>query len=120
MTSRIFALTLLAVLLIPAAGAFAATGVSADGILAQAVNAASGSFSGKGLALMGGLLGIGLIVIGAGKGIGMIGSHAMDAIARQPEAVGDIRNNMIVAAALIEGVALIGAIFCLLPLFVFN
>lgn len=52
-------------------------------------------------------LGAGLAVIGAGYGIGMIGGKAMDAIARQPEASGDIRNNMILAAALIEGAALI-------------
>ncbi len=52
-------------------------------------------------------LGAGLAVIGAGYGIGMIGGKAMDAIARQPEAAGDIRNNMILAAALIEGAALI-------------
>jgi F-type H+-transporting ATPase subunit c len=52
-------------------------------------------------------LGVGLAVIGAGYGIGMIGGKAMDAIARQPEASGDIRNNMILAAALIEGAALI-------------
>ncbi len=53
-------------------------------------------------------LGVGLAVIGAGYGIGLIGGKAMDAIARQPEAAGDIRNNMILAAALIEGAALIG------------
>ncbi|MCP4120427.1 MAG: ATP synthase F0 subunit C [Bacteroidetes bacterium] len=52
-------------------------------------------------------LGAGLAVIGAGYGIGTIGGKAMDAIARQPEAAGDIRNNMILAAALVEGAALI-------------
>ncbi len=55
-------------------------------------------------------LGMGLAVIGAGLGIGMIGSKAMEAIARQPEAVGDIRSNMILTAALVEGVALIALI----------
>lgn len=55
-------------------------------------------------------LGMGLAVIGAGLGIGMIGSKAMEAIARQPEAVGDIRSNMILTAALVEGVALISLI----------
>jgi F-type H+-transporting ATPase subunit c len=54
-----------------------------------------------------GALGAGLAVIGAGIGIGLIGGKAMDAIARQPEASGDIRNNMILAAALVEGAALI-------------
>lgn len=52
-------------------------------------------------------IGAGLAVIGAGIGIGMIGGAAMEAIARQPEASGDIRNNMILAAALVEGAALI-------------
>lgn len=52
-------------------------------------------------------IGAGLAVIGAGIGIGNIGAKAMDAIARQPEAVGDIRANMILMAALVEGAALI-------------
>ncbi|GJM32041.1 MAG: hypothetical protein DHS20C18_10420 [Saprospiraceae bacterium] len=52
-------------------------------------------------------LGAGLAVIGAGIGIGNIGAKAMEAIARQPEAVGDIRSNMILMAALVEGAALI-------------
>jgi len=52
-------------------------------------------------------LGAGLAVIGAGIGIGWIGSKAMESIARQPEAVNDIRSNMILMAALVEGVALI-------------
>ena len=59
-------------------------------------------------------IGAGLAVLGAGLGIGQIGGKAMEAIARQPEAVGDIRTNMIIAAALIEGAALfaiVGAFF---------
>ncbi len=55
-------------------------------------------------------VGMGLAVIGAGLGIGWIGSKAMEAIARQPQAVGDIRSNMILMAALIEGVALIALV----------
>ena len=46
-----------------------------------------------------------------------IGSSAMEAIARQPEASGDIRMNMIIAAALIEGVALLAVVVCLLVFF---
>ena len=56
-------------------------------------------------------------VCGAGIGIGKIGGSAMEAIARQPEAAGDIRMNMIIIAALVEGVALIAIIVCLLTLF---
>lgn len=52
-------------------------------------------------------IGMGLAVIGAGIGVGNIGGKAMEAIARQPEAVGDIRSNMILTAALVEGAALI-------------
>lgn len=55
-------------------------------------------------------IGAGLAVIGAAIGIGNIGGKAMEAIARQPEAVGDIRSNMILLAALIEGAALIAII----------
>ena len=50
------------------------------------------------------IVGAGLIVIGAGLGIGKIGSSAMEAIARQPEASGKIQTAMLIAAALIEGI----------------
>ena len=80
-------------------------------ILLQAAGAA-------GLAKLGGALGAGLAAIGAGMGIGRIGSQAMEAIARQPEAAGDIRSNMIVAAALIEGVSLFAVIIALLAVVV--
>lgn len=56
-------------------------------------------------------IGAGLAVIGAGIGIGQIGGKAMEAIARQPEAVGDIRANMILTAALVEGAALVAMVF---------
>ena len=56
--------------------------------------------------------------LGAGIGIGNIGSSAMEAIARQPEVAGDIRSNMIVIAALIEGVALFAVIVSALALFI--
>ena len=51
-------------------------------------------------------IGAGLAVLGAGLGIGQIGGKATEGIARQPEASGDIRTTMIIAAALIEGAAL--------------
>ena len=62
--------------------------------------------AGVGLSKLGAALGAGLAVIGAGIGI-----------ARQPEASGDIRMNMIIAAALVEGVALLALVVCLLVLF---
>ena len=62
----------------------------------------------------GAALGAGLVAIGAAYGIGKIGSAAMDAMARQPEAIGKIQTPMIIIAALIEGVCLIGVVGCLL------
>ncbi|HAI57314.1 ATP synthase F0 subunit C [Saprospiraceae bacterium] len=59
-------------------------------------------------------IGMGLAVIGAGLGIGWIGAKAMESIARQPEAVGDIRSNMILMAAFIEGAALIAILLSFL------
>jgi len=63
-----------------------------------------------GMAQFGGAIGAGLSAIGAGIGIGLIGKGAVESIARQPEAVSDIRTNMILTAAFIEGVALFGVI----------
>ncbi|MCQ2292124.1 MAG: ATP synthase F0 subunit C [Bacteroidales bacterium] len=59
-------------------------------------------------------IGAGLAAIGAGIGIGRIGADALNSIARQPEVSGDIRTNMILASALIEGVALFAIVVCLL------
>ncbi|MFH0865593.1 MAG: ATP synthase F0 subunit C [Bacteroidota bacterium] len=70
------------------------------------------------IAKMGAGIGAGIAAIGAGIGIGRIGGSAMESIARQPEAVGNIRSNMIVAAALIEGVAFFAIVVCLLILFI--
>ena len=69
------------------------------------------------LAKMGAGLGAGLAAIGAGIGIGRIGGDAMSAIARQPEETNNIRLNMIIIAALVEGVALFAVNVCLLGLF---
>lgn len=71
-----------------------------------------------GLTKLGAALGAGVATVGAGLGIGKIGSSAMEAIARQPEASGDIRTSMIIAAALVEGVALFSVVVCALCLFI--
>lgn len=68
------------------------------------------------LGKLGAALGAGLAAIGAGIGIGKIGGSAMEAIARQPEASNDIRTNMIIIAALVEGVALFAVVVCFLAL----
>ncbi len=59
-------------------------------------------------------IGAGLAAVGAGIGIGKIGGSALESMARQPEMMGDIRTNMIIAAALVEGVALFGVVVALL------
>ena len=59
-------------------------------------------------------IGAGVAAIGAGVGIGRIGGSALESMARQPEISGDLRANMIVAAALVEGAALFAIIVCFL------
>lgn len=67
-----------------------------------------------GLGYLGAGLGAGLAVLGAGVGIGKIGASAAEGTARQPSAVGDIRTTMIIAAALVEGVALFAEVLCMI------
>ncbi len=63
---------------------------------------------------LGAAIGMGLVIIGAGVGIGLIGSSAVSAIARQPEASGTISTQMLISAALIEGVTVIALILILI------
>ncbi|MFO8021871.1 MAG: ATP synthase F0 subunit C [Perlabentimonas sp.] len=65
-------------------------------------------------AKIGAAIGAAIIVIGAAWGIGKIGATALESMARQPEAAGDIRGSMVVAAALIEGVSFFAIIICAL------
>ena len=67
--------------------------------------------------LMGAGIGAGLAAIGAGIGVGLTGAGAVEAIARQPEMAGDIRANMIIMAALVEGVALFAVVVCIIIIF---
>jgi len=67
-----------------------------------------------GLAFLGAGIGASLVALGTAIGIGKIGSSAMEAIARQPEASGKIQTAMIIASALIEGVSLFAVLTCLL------
>jgi F-type H+-transporting ATPase subunit c len=64
--------------------------------------------------LLGAGLGIGLAIVGAGLGLGRIGGQAAEAIARQPEAGGDIRGIAILIAVLLEGATIIALVFALL------
>ena len=59
-------------------------------------------------------IGAGLAVLGAGLGIGKLAAAALDGTARQPSMVGDLRTTMIIAAALIEGVALFALVICII------
>ena len=69
---------------------------------------------GNSLAHLGAGIGAGLAVIGGGLGIGRLAAAAMEGSARQPQALGDIRTTMIIAAALIEGLALFAEVVCVL------
>jgi len=70
------------------------------------------------VAKAGGAVGAGIAALAAGIGIGQIGKGAVESIARQPEAMGDIRANMILTAAFVEGVALFAVIAGILAIFV--
>lgn len=61
--------------------------------------------------------GAGLVILGAGFGIARIGAAAVESMARQPEASGDIRGGMLLAAALIEGATFFALIVCIIQIF---
>ena len=87
-------------------------------ILLQATQTAAetlGDSIGMGMGLA--ALGAGVAALGAGVGIGRIGGSALESIARQPEAVGDIRSNMILTAALVEGAAFFAMVVGMLVIF---
>jgi F-type H+-transporting ATPase subunit c len=108
---KVFATALLALLLLPAVPAVAQQTGNSSNPPQSWVFPAGGVTAAFGVAI-----GLGLIIIGAGRGIGSIGSHAVDAIARQPEAGGRIFTTMIISAALIEGATLFAIVVALLAL----
>lgn len=59
-----------------------------------------------------------LVVIGAAFGLSKIGKSAMESIARQPEASGELRTAMILVAAMVEGAALFAIIVCLIAILI--
>jgi F-type H+-transporting ATPase subunit c len=69
------------------------------------------------LVLAGGAFGAGLVTLGAGYGIGKIGSSAVESMARQPEVANNIQTAMLITAAMIEGIALLAVVVCLLNLY---
>ena len=82
-------------------------------MLPTLLNVAAGGIN---LGTLGAVIGAGIAALAAAYGIGKIGSAAMEAIARQPEAANNVRTSMIIVAALIEGVALFAVVVCLLAL----
>lgn len=72
--------------------------------------AAAGTTLGKGLAA----IGAGIALVGGGLGIGLIGRAAVESIARQPEAAGNIQINMILTAAFVEGATLFAVLVAFL------
>ena len=86
--------------------------------LLQAAAAYTRDYTGA-WALLGAGIGAGISAVGAGIGIGRIGGQSSEAIARQPEAGGQIRGNAILLAALIEGVALFGVVVAMMIYFKF-
>jgi F-type H+-transporting ATPase subunit c len=70
----------------------------------------------EGAGALGGAIGAGLVVMGGAAGIGRIGGSAVESIARQPEAAGQISNAMLITAALIEGATLFAVVVALLAL----
>jgi F-type H+-transporting ATPase subunit c len=69
-----------------------------------------------GASRLGGAVGVGLVIMGGAAGIGRIGGSAVESMARQPEAAGQISTAMIITAALIEGATLFAVIVCLLAI----
>lgn len=86
-------------------------------VLLQVAADAAEVVPGEALGNLGAAFGAAAAAMAASMGIGRIGATAVEAIARQPEAAGDIRANMIVSAALIEGVSFFAVVVCLLILF---
>jgi F-type H+-transporting ATPase subunit c len=79
------------------------------------LEAAAGT--GAALGKIGVTFGAGISTVAAAYGIGNIGKTALESLARQPEVAGDIRTNMILSCAFIEGIAFLSIVICLLGLF---
>jgi len=92
----------------------ASPAMAADPPGASGISAASPVFPGKTAANLGGAIGAGLAVMGGAAGIGRIGGSAVESMARQPEASGNISTAMIITAAMIEGATLFAVLGCFL------
>jgi F-type H+-transporting ATPase subunit c len=115
MKKVILLMAMLSLLALPAVG-LAADAPAAGASATVGDGGTYGFPPGGGTKALGVAIGLGLIIIGAGKGIGNIGGHAVESIARQPEAGGRIFTTMIISAALIEGATLFAIVVALLAL----
>ncbi len=93
-------------LLLTGSSAFAAEDAAAGG--------SPGFLDAAGAGALGGGIGAGLVLIGGAAGIGKVGAAAVESMARQPEASGNINTAMIITAAMIEGATLFAVVVCLL------
>lgn len=91
---------------------FDSTSAMASDPAGGATNASSSVFPGATAANLGGAIGAGLAVMGGAAGIGRIGGSAVESMARQPEATGNINTAMIITAAMIEGATLFAVLGC--------
>jgi len=97
-------------MLMVAPAAFAAEAAPEEGVSAE-----HGTFlTTDGARKLGGAIGAGLVIMGGAAGIGRIGGSAVESMARQPEAAGQINTAMIITAALIEGATLFAVVVALL------
>jgi F-type H+-transporting ATPase subunit c len=94
--------------------ASAAPAFAQEGVGTEAATGDAGFLTTDGARKLGGSIGAGLVIMGGAAGIGRIGGSAVESIARQPEATGQISTAMIITSALIEGVTLFAVIICLL------
>ena len=82
---------------------------------AEATGSESATFlTTDGARKLGGAIGAGLAIMGGAAGIGRIGGSAVESMARQPEAAGQISTAMIITAAFVEGATLFAVVVCLL------
>lgn len=88
--------------------------VWADSAYAADPPAGSRMLDDKGAKNLGGAIGAGLVMMGGGAGIGRIGSSAVESMARQPEAAGQINTAMLITAAMVEGATLFAVLGCFL------
>ena len=114
--AKLFALLLVVFAICAPAFAQEAAPAADQPVAAAEETAVAAPAANKGLQIVGCAIGAGIIILGAGWGIGTIGSKAVEGTSRQPEAGGSIMTQMIISAALIEGVTFFALIVCFLGL----